>query len=154
MIREDLSNDHEMLQQFSLVEYYNMHHTFHNGEELTIDKLSTTNLQCFCEMMKSQVGRKAASLKEFTYTYQGEEQKKVKVCAEYLKASIWISLLALLVPLMVVISNALLKNVAIILFEWVGFENKALEISKIQNAVFALLFFNTGISILIINANL
>jgi hypothetical protein len=143
-----------MLKQFALVEYYHMHHTKKDGKRLTIDQLSTQNIQCYCNTLVNEEGRGAATMKMFNYKFHGKEQKEQMICSGYLHDDWWISILGLIVPLMVVIFNAILKNIAIIGFGWVGFENRTLEISKIQNACFVLLFFNTAISILIINTNL
>ena len=63
-------------------------------------------------------------------------------------------LLDLIVPLVVITFNTILKALVKFLIAWVGFSNRTLELSKIQNTIFILLFFNTGVSILIINTNL
>lgn len=65
----------------------------------------------------------------------------------------WVKFIAILMPLLVIMSNAVLKNGAKFLFGWVGFLYKGQYYSMIQNAVFSIQFFNTAVSILLINAN-
>lgn len=63
------------------------------------------------------------------------------------------SLIGLLLPILVIASNAVLKNVGLKLFSWVGFEKHSDIFSMTQNCMFVMTLFNTGISILLINAN-
>lgn len=76
-----------------------------------------------------------------------------EVCNDYLESSIFIKATAVILPLTIIILNVILKFVAIILVHWLGLENKTVEISVIQSVVFLLMFFNSGLAILLINAN-
>lgn len=63
------------------------------------------------------------------------------------------SIIGLILPILVIISNVVLKNVGIVMFSWVGFDKRSDAYSMIQNGLFVMQLFNTGISILLINAN-
>jgi hypothetical protein len=65
----------------------------------------------------------------------------------------FIQLVAILIPLMIIIFNVCLKTLAIFLVSWLKSENKTVEIAAIQSSVFFLMFFNSALSILLINAN-
>lgn len=77
-----------------------------------------------------------------------------EVCEDYLRSSIFIQLTAVALPLMIIVFNVVLKALAIALVQWLSFENKTVEISIIQSVVFLLMFFNSGLAILLINANI
>ena len=136
-----------------MIEYYHIHNTFRDGEKVTVDKMSTANLQCMCDDLYYNYGRARARKHKYSVEIEGEEPQSMKLCDEYLYDDMWLMLIDLIIPLIVICSNIVLKHVAIILFGWVGFKNKTINVSKIQNAVFVMLYFNTAISILIINAN-
>ena len=55
---------------------------------------------------------------------------------------------------MIIMFNLILKTFAIMLIRWMKFENKTREIAFIQSVVFVLMFFNSAISILLINTNI
>ena len=50
--------------------------------------------------------------------------------------------------------NVVLKMTAIALFSWIGYDTHSELMTKITNGVFILQFFNTGILLILVNANL
>ena len=54
----------------------------------------------------------------------------------------------------VLVINTILKTVTIMLVKWIGYDTWSEMFTKITNATFIALFFNTGIVILLVNANL
>jgi len=58
-----------------------------------------------------------------------------------------------LIPIIVIALNVAIKTITILLVKWIGYETKSQEISKIQSIVFLLTFWNSAISILLINTN-
>ena len=58
-----------------------------------------------------------------------------------------------LIPIIVIGLNVAIKTITILLVKWIGYETKSQEISKIQSIVFLLTFWNSAISILLINTN-
>lgn len=49
--------------------------------------------------------------------------------------------------------NYILKVITISLITWIGYDTYSEQMSKITNGVFVALFFNTGILLLLTNAN-
>lgn len=49
--------------------------------------------------------------------------------------------------------NYILKVVTIMLITWIGYDTYSEQMAKITNGVFVALFFNTGILLLLTNAN-
>ena len=58
----------------------------------------------------------------------------------------------LAVPLLIIISNSVIKHASIILSKWLKFDKRTNEISMIQILCFIMLFFNNALAILFINA--
>lgn len=80
------------------------------------------------------------------------EMHSGKICEDYLKADRILFCISLIVPLLVIISNVVIKHASIILCKWVGFDKKTNEISMIQILCFFILFFNNALAILLLNA--
>ena len=75
------------------------------------------------------------------------------LCRDYLEYSFLLGFLDLIVPVVIITLNVLLLKVATKAVKWIKYETKSKEVSVIQSAVFFLTFFNTALSILLINAN-
>ena len=58
------------------------------------------------------------------------------------------------VTIFIVVLNVVLKMTAISLISWIGYDTFSELMTKITNGVFIVLFFNTGILLLLVNANL
>ena len=54
----------------------------------------------------------------------------------------------------IVVVNFVLKKITIFLVTWIGYDTHSEIMTKITNGVLLVLFFNTGILITIVNANL
>ena len=54
----------------------------------------------------------------------------------------------------IIILNFVLKKITILLVSWIGYDTHSEIMTKITNGVFLVLFFNTGMLITLINANL
>jgi hypothetical protein len=141
----------EMMKDYAFLEFYN-YETSDKSDE-TILKQNTDNLQWYWDQLVDQIGYLDAYNKEFNVKVLN---KKIsgKVCNDYLQSAVFIKAIAVLLPLLIIIFNVLLKTLAIILVKWLSFENKTIEISIIQSVVFLLMFFNSAIAILLINANI
>ena len=50
--------------------------------------------------------------------------------------------------------NIMLRTVAVKLITWIGYDTYSEQMTRIINGVFIVLFFNTGILLLLVNANL
>lgn len=141
----------EMMVNLGLIEYFN-YATSDKSDEAIL-KRNTDNMQCFCDDLVDKLGFFKAKDKQFNINIFNQHVQG-KVCQDYLEASIFIRVTSVAIPLMIIIFNVVLKNVAIICVRWLKFENKTYEISIIQSAVFSLLFFNSAIALLLINTNI
>ena len=58
------------------------------------------------------------------------------------------------VTIVIVVINMILKEITIALVTWIGYDTISELMTKINNGVFVALFFNTGILLLLVYANL
>ena len=58
------------------------------------------------------------------------------------------------IPFAIILINYILKDFIIMMIKWVGEDTSSEQLCSIANFVFAAQFFNTGILILFVNANL
>ena len=58
------------------------------------------------------------------------------------------------VTVTIICMNYVLKKVAMILIAWIGYDTYSELMVKITNGIFIVLFFNTGLLITLVNANL
>ena len=56
--------------------------------------------------------------------------------------------------LVIIVINMVIRMSAISLITWIGFDTMSEQMTKITNGVFIALFFNTGILLVLSNANL
>lgn len=142
--------NNDMLNNYAKVEWYYLKKSGMSVDALL--KLSTENLQCFCDTLVTEKGIDDAILLEETVTIKGDT-KKGHICAEYLASKGFNSIIDASVPLVVIVCNLALKFTAIIMIQFVKFERRTIEVSKIQSTCFMLIFFNSAFAILLINAN-
>lgn len=141
----------EMLNNYAMLEYF--HYESSDKSDETILMLNTDNLQCFCDNLSKEKGYLEALNHDFNVIVLGH-QIQGKVCNDYLQSAIFIQATAVILPLMIIIFNVILKEMSITLVEWLHIENKTVNIAIIQSVVFILMFFNSALAILLINANI
>lgn len=78
----------------------------------------------------------------------------INLCTDYRKDMMWSKLLGNLVAFFIIGVNAILKILIIKLIIWIGEDTFSKRLTSITNMVFAAQFFNTGILLLLVNANL
>ena len=139
----------EMLVNLAMIEFYN-YETSDKSDE-TIMKQNTDNLQCFCDDLIENIGYWDAFNREFDVNVL-DEHITGKVCNNYLRSAIFIQATDWILPIIIIVFNWILNSVGVYLIQWLRFENKTVEISIIQGGVFVLMFFNSGLTILLINA--
>ena len=148
VVLEDSTPD--MMTNLAMIEFFN-YETSDKSDEAIL-KRNTDNLQCFCDKLVRDIGYLEAYNKEFDVDLF-DDHIKGKVWNDYLRSYVFIQLTSIIVPLLIVVFNTWLKKLAISMIRWLRFENKTIEISIIQSAVFVLLFFNSALAILLINSN-
>lgn len=127
-VKADLDGE-GMLKRFAMTEWF--HWQQNDGSEESVLKLTTSNLQCFCDDQVKKHGREDTMRLKQRVDIGGEE-KDGKICKDYLEADRILFFISLGVPLLIIISNAVIKHASIILCAWVGFDKRTNEISMIQ----------------------
>jgi len=80
--------------------------------------------------------------------------EKVPVCKMYFSDKLMSMILGTSISFIIIFVNVILKMSIINLITWVGEDTVSEQLSSITNGVFYAQFFNTGILILMVNANL
>jgi hypothetical protein len=139
----------DMLKKFAMTEWF--HWQGNDGSKETMLKLTTSNLQCYCDGVVEDKGRWEAM--QYTLEMEiGGQRHTGHLCEDYLQASRIIWFISLAVPILIIVSNTVIKHASIILCGWIGFDKRTNEISMIQILCFFILFFNNALAILLINA--
>jgi len=76
------------------------------------------------------------------------------ICQDYLDSKLWVFVATNAVTVVIVVINVILKMITIELVVWIGYDTVSELMTKITNGVFLALFFNTGILLLLVYANL
>ena len=86
---------------------------------------------------------------ETVYGPNGEQ-----ICLEYYEQIMPTLFFSNGITVAIVVINVCLKKITIFLVAWIGYDTHSEIMTKITNKVFLVLFFNTGILMLMTNANL
>jgi hypothetical protein len=121
-------------------------------------------LQCYCDIVKKKKltdeKNEITTLnfnegKKGTKPGKGEDvTKEVSLCNEYLIDSLISKVAGQSVAFFIIAINTILKMIIIKLIEWTGEDTFSKRLTSITNMVFVAQFFNTGILLLLVNANL
>lgn len=76
------------------------------------------------------------------------------ICQAYFADAQHSQLLSILITIIIIMFNQILKRATIFLLTWVGEDTYSARLSSITSGVFVAQFFNTGILLLLVNANL
>jgi hypothetical protein len=129
---------------FSLVNTYDTwkEHAFDmyvQHKELVAEGKAMPNsviLKCFCDYEKKE-GVKS----DYVYSKDGEE---ISICDQYSKDSFQAFVMQNSISFLTIGANIVLKEVIIMLTQWVGYETFSTELTSITRGVFLAQFFNTG----------
>lgn len=75
------------------------------------------------------------------------------ICEDYFGSMFTTLILTNAVMVTIIAINYILKMVTIMLITWIRYDTFSEQMSRITNGVFVALFFNTGILLLLTNAN-
>ena len=103
-------------------------------------------VQCFCDAQALE-GAKPGDV----YDYEGEEYA---LCKDYYDSTFMALLVCNAITGLIVGINVILKMTTIELITWIGYDTYSVLMTRIVNGVFVVLFFNTGILLVLSNANL
>ena len=143
-------SNQEMLKNYAMIEWYNYDQS--DKSDKAMIEINTDNLQCFWDDLRDQTSYFEALEMKFDITVFNHKVIG-NVWRDYLRSSIFLELIDYLMPLIIIIGDIFLEAFANLCIRWIKYDNKTVEISKIQSAVFVLTFFNNGLTILLINAN-
>lgn len=133
-------DDAEFMQKAAIMEFRT--NTALEGEGKSVSY--SGYVQCFCT-------DRAAAGDETDATYG---LKKLAVCEPYFNSQFTTMLLTNGISYSIIAVNYLLKVFTISLITWIGYDTHSELMTKIVNGVFIALFFNTGILLVLTNANL
>jgi len=91
---------------------------------------------------------------KYTFTHQNGKKEEVDLCNKYyanLKSS---KVLGILITVVILIVNTILKLSIVLLVKWVGEDTQSKQLTSITNGVFYAQFFNTGLLLTLVNANM
>jgi hypothetical protein len=108
----------------------------------------TAVMKCFCEL-----NGKDKMNTEYTLTIKSET-KKQPFCAAYFKDKFNSKVLGTSISFIIIAVNVILKNVIIKLIESIKHDTYSQRLASITNGVFIAQFFNTGILLTLVNANM
>jgi len=109
--KEEL-DDEEMLKEYAKEEW--LHWQKSDGSEESVLKLTTTNLQCYCEHVVEEEGRSSA-MEILIEEIIDNKPRKGKLCEDFLISERMEFLIELSVPLLIVIIDMIIKNAVVIL---------------------------------------
>jgi hypothetical protein len=121
--------DHDMLKNFAMTEWF--HWQDNDGSEESILKLTTTNIQCYCEELAEHEGRSEAMDLILKVEIDGKEHSGY-LCRKFLHDTRILSILTISIPFLIYISDLIIKHACIVLSRHIGFDMKANEIYFIQ----------------------
>lgn len=76
------------------------------------------------------------------------------ICAAYFSDVLWTTYLGLGITFSVLAFNFILRTIIIKLITWVGYDTHSETLARVTNGVFIAQFFNTGLLLVLVNANL
>mmetsp|Transcript_33793 Transcript_33793/g.44587 ORF Transcript_33793/g.44587 Transcript_33793/m.44587 type:complete len:597 (-) Transcript_33793:841-2631(-) len=102
-------------------------------------------LQCFCQ--------KEAKANPDTYE-TNKYGSDVEICGEYMDLVGKVTLLTSMLSYLLIGLNYVLRTVCIMMVDWIGYPTETERLSKTTSVTFFVQFFNSGVLLLLINANL
>ena len=99
-------------------------------------------VQCFCDARAAD-----GDLPE-------EKYGGVKVCQAYIESLFPTLIFTNGIMVLIIGINIILRTITVKLITWISYDTYSEQMTRIINGVFIVLFFNTGILLLLVNANL
>ena len=78
----------------------------------------------------------------------------VKVCQAYIESLFPTLIFTNGIMVLIIGINIILRTITVKLITWISYDTYSEQMTRIINGVFIVLFFNTGILLLLVNANL
>ena len=107
-------------------------------------------VQCFCDAEALTPDYDRSTL--YTPTAESTDEG-LPVCKDYLDSLFVTFAMSNAVMVTIIVINIILKEITIALITWIGYDTFSELMTKIVNGVFISLFFNTGILLILVNAN-
>ena len=84
----------------------------------------------------------------------GQDEEEKAICGAFFADKKNSKILSISISMIIVLFNIILKKSTIALLTWVGEDTYSQRLASITTGVFVAQFFNTGILLLLVNANL
>lgn len=136
-------DDPKFIEQAAILEYRTNSALEEQGKSVSY----TGYVQCFCT-------DRAAAGDATDATYNNAKGQEFTVCQDYFDSAFTTLILTNGIMVLIIAINYILKMVTISMITWIGYDTHSELMTKITNGVFVALFFNTGILLLLTNANL
>ena len=115
------------------------------------------SMQCLCQFYKekdSTTGGNEVESLTIPDDLDVNGGEDIMICNEYFFDKIYSKVLGQSIAFIIIAVNIVLKTVIIKLIEWIGEDTISERLASITNGVFYAQFFNTGILLLLVNANM
>lgn len=110
----------------------------------------TDIMQCFCQNQKKAGEHRA---QKYTGTVDGETQT-LPICEDFFSDKFKGTIIGYAITGVIIAVNEVLRMAIIALITWVGEDTQSERLTSITNGIFFAQFFNTGLLLLLVNANL
>jgi hypothetical protein len=110
----------------------------------------TEALQCYCKINKFNKGDPNTNYKSSL----PKDTREAPMCANFFSDKSMGSVLSLSITAVIIAFNLVLKKVIIAAITWVGEDTYSERLASITNGVFIAQFFNAGLLLPLVNANL
>lgn len=134
------ADDDTKMQQGAILEYRTNDALEEQGKSVSYSKFY---VQCFCDERALE-----GDATDATYG-----QLELPICQDYFDSMFTTLILTNGIMVAIIAINYILKAMTISLITWIGYDTHSELMTKITNGVFVALFFNTGILLLLTNAN-
>lgn len=130
----------------ALDEFMNNYNAHQNGEKTSYEGA----YQCYCTWLKENTSKKAHRSKDVEI----DGGEKVALCDQYFGDEDMSEALSSGIPFVIIGVNLIMKTLIVALIKWIKEDTCSVQYSSMTSGVFIAQFFNTGILLLLVNANM
>jgi hypothetical protein len=109
-------------------------------------------LKCFCDEKQKQAGFSKSD--EFEGKRSSGNFEEHPICQTYISDTFNGRVLGMAMSVIIVATNFILRMIMISLIKWIGEDTHSQQLKSITNGIFVVQFLNTGVLLLLVQANL
>jgi len=125
-------------------------HNFEEDGDEVDDTVYTGILKCFCDTR----GPGFSKTSEYSGKRSTGKVEAWPICETYLSDTMKARVLGMIMSFIIVATNFVLRMIMISLIKWIGEDTHSQQLKSITNGIFIVQFLNTGILLLLVQANL